>query len=129
MAFRHSDAVLDVPPEFEALFTSDGAVGWQYRADSPYLAAKIQRAGTGTKWSEDELGKDQRTRLSLNRGAIQGMKLKSNERILYSVQFHPEMDNFFAAHNDDGNGQAFLQEFFRVADSWWRQHSVYNGFQ
>jgi hypothetical protein len=52
---------------------------------------------------------------------VQGMKLEASHRLLYSVQFHPEIHRFAeATSNDEGFGRAFLAGFFDLAKTWWR---------
>ncbi len=49
------------------------------------------------------------------------MRRDASHRLLYSVQFHPEIAQFSEAERDDGGfGQQLLVEFFREAEAWWK---------
>jgi GMP synthase-like glutamine amidotransferase len=128
MAFRHSDEIGIVPAGFEVLFTSNDTVGWYYRADLWFLPQKNARIGTGNIWSMGDTDKKTSLQWRVRRGRVQGLRLDSRDRLLYTTEFHPEMDNFFAKHNDEGNGQAFLRTFFRMSGQWWRDHSNFKNF-
>jgi hypothetical protein len=55
---------------------------------------------------------------------VQGMKRNydpSDDRLLYTTQFHPEMEAFGSAL-DDGWGRALLGSFFSLATAFWRKH-------
>ncbi len=53
---------------------------------------------------------------------VHGMKLDRDDRLLYSVQFHPEIPRFSEATADDaGFGQRFLVAFLGEARRWWTE--------
>lgn len=58
---------------------------------------------------------------AIPRCLVQGMRRNDSSRLLYSTQFHPEINCFLDATTvtDGGFGARLLVEYFREAEQWW----------
>jgi hypothetical protein len=55
-----------------------------------------------------------------NRCTVQAMRRDDPARLLYTSQFHPEMNAFDeSTRGDDGFGSAFVTAFLDLAKKWW----------
>ena len=135
MSLHHVNEVLSVPEGFQHLFTSEGASGTYHR--EPTLSTDNGSNQTGTVtgatmstktsskpidvwWTAEVDGQSYEAK----RCTVQGMKLNDPDRLLYTTQFHCEVDGW-GGGDDLGNGEALLTKFFEMAADWWSSHSTF----
>jgi GMP synthase-like glutamine amidotransferase len=81
----------------------------------PIFEADLSRTPVITPDDKDP----QQKKVANPRCKVQGLKLNSSSRLLYTVQFHPERDP--EEESDDKHGRKLLLVFFRLAKEWWEK--------
>jgi GMP synthase-like glutamine amidotransferase len=78
----------------------------------PIFEADLSRTPVITADDQDQ--NLQQKKVANPRCKVQGLKLNSSSRLLYTVQFHPEHGGFEA-------GKRLLHTFFKLAKEWWER--------